>query len=235
MSSTSEKSYGSRIGNAEKMLSALQSFNSYHAPHPELEIAVLDDRIKEIKALNRRVASTKQNNSLAIAARKGLYVSDELSISKALLAINGNVMATFGRKSKESIDIYTIVKKTRGTNKKTPKNPDEDSISQSYQSFNSIIQFFSDVVVHLTRFEMDGNYNPSDARLDLASLNAQYEAAVAANNLVVSTFSSFKQTNATRIEKYAFLSTLALRIKDSVVAQYGKNSPEYAVVKKLFI
>jgi len=235
MGSTSEKSYGSRIGNAEKMLSALQSFNGYHAAHPELEIAVLDSLIDEIKALNRRVASSKQDNSLAIAARKGLYVSDELSISKALLAINGNVMAAFGRKSKESIEIYTIVKKTRGTNKKTPKNPDEDSISQSYQSFNSIIQFFADVVVHLTRYEADGNYNPSDPRLAVGSLNAQYEAGVAANNLVVTTFSNFKQTNATRLERYAFLSSLALRLKDGVAAQYGKNSPEYAVIKKLFI
>jgi len=235
MGSTSEKSYGSRIGNAEKMLSALQSFNGYHAAHPELEIAVLDSLIDEIKALNRRVASSKQDNSLAIAARKGLYVSDDLSIDKALVMINANVMATFGKKSQESADIHSIVKKARGTNSKTGKNPDETAISQSYQSFNSIIQFFSDVVVHLTRFEMNGNYSPSDARLDIASLNAQYETGVAANNLVVSTYSSFKQVNATRIEKYEFLSDVGSRIKYNVMSQYGKNSAEYALIKKLVI
>ena len=235
MVSRSEKSYGSRIGNAEKMLSALQSFNNYHAPHPELEIAALDSLIDEIKALNRRVASSKQDNSLAIAARKGLYVSDELSIDKALMMINGNVMATFGRRSKESADVSSIVKKARGTNKRTPKNPDEDAISMSYRSFNSVIQFFSDVVVHLTRFEMNGNYIPSDPRLAVDLLNAQYEAGVAANNLVVSTYSIYKQTNTTRIERYLFLADLALRIKDNVLSQYGRRSAEYALVKKLFI
>lgn len=235
MGSTPERSYGARIGNAEKMLTALQSFTNYHAPHPELEIAALDGLIDEIKALNRGVASAKQDHSLAIVARMGLYESADLSIDKALVVINANVMATFGKKSQESAAIHSLVKKARGTNRRAGKNPDDESISRSYQSYNSIVQFFADVVVHLTRFEADGNYIPSDPRLTIASLNAQYEAAVAANNLVVGTYSNFKQVNGDRVAKYAFLADLCKRLKYNVLSQYGKNSAEYALIRTFVV
>jgi hypothetical protein len=71
--------------------------------------------------------------------------------------------------------------------------------------------------------------------LKVGGLNDIYSKAIAANAMVMDSFTQFTQSNATRLDSYHQLSQTAIRIKDSIKAQYGFNSTEYQLVKGLKI
>ena len=235
MRSTSETGYGARVGNAEKLVAALQNFNNYQAIKPEYSINSYTGLINTTKAQNTTVAGKKQSYSLAVDNRIQIFEKRELAIDKVLSAINGTVKVSFGRTSKEATDVAAIIAKIRGANIRKSKstNPDDQTVSQSFQSFNSKAQFFSDLIVYLTNFGQ--NYQPANAALKIAGLNEIYTDAIAANSNVMDTFTQFAQSNTTRIDGYFQLSQTAIRIKDSVKAQYGYNSTEYSLIKGLRI
>lgn len=235
MSSNSETSYGARIGNAEKLVAALQNFNNYQPIKPEYSITAYNDFITNLKTQNNTVASKKQNYSLAVENRKQIFETGNASINKLLSPINGAVKVIYGRTGKEATDVATIIAKIRGANikNKTTTNPDEDTVSQSYQSYNARAQYFSDLIVNLTNFGT--NYDPANPAIKLTDLNTLYTSAITANSQVMDTFTQFSQNNNTRIDGYYTLSQTAIRIKDSVKAQYGNSSTEYSLIKGLKI
>ena len=235
MSSNSEVSYGARIGNAEKLVAALQNFNNYTPIKPEYSITAYNDLITAIKSQNNDVASKKQSYSLAIDNRKKVYELNANSIKNILSPINAAVKVSYGRTAKEATDVASIIAKIRGANIKSKKtaNPDEATVSQSYQSFNSKAQFFADLIANLTNFGTD--YSPANSGITITELNNRYNDAITANNDVMNNFTQFVQNNKVRIESYNTLSQTAIRIKDSIKAQYGNNSTEYNLVKGLKI
>ncbi len=235
MKSTSEVSYGARIGNAEKLVIALQNFSNYQPVKSEFSIASFNNLIVDIKAKNNLVAEKKQNYSLAVENRKQIFETGPNSIGKRLSPINGAVKVSFGRTAKESTDIASIIAKIRGANNKTKKTatPEEASVSQSYQSYNSKAQFFSDLIVNLTN--LSANYTPSNQLINISELNTLYNQAISANGEVMNSFTQFSQTNKNRIADYLTLSQTAIRIKDGIKAQYGNNSTEYKLIKGLKI
>lgn len=235
MRTFSETSYGSRVGNAEKLVAALQNFTDYQPIKPEYSITAYTDLITTTKAQNTAVASKKQAYSLAVENRLQIFEKGELSIDKILSPINGAVKVIFGRTSKEATDVAGIIAKISGNNMKKNKSdkPDEATVSQSYQSYNSKVQYFSDLIVNLTNYGSD--YAPANTSLKIDALNDIYTDAIAANGNVMNTFTQFAQSNDTRIEGYAVLSQTAIRIKDSVKAQYGFSSTEYTLIKGLKI
>ncbi|WP_309613900.1 hypothetical protein [Flavobacterium sp.] len=235
MRSTSETSYGARIGNAENLVAALQNFNGYQPIKPEYSISSFTDLINTTKGFNNTVANKKQTYSLAVENRIQIFEKGTLAITKILSPINGTVKGSFGRTSKEATDVALIVAKIRGANINNSRsaNPVEATVSQSYQSYNSRSQYFADLIVNLTNFGR--NYEPANTTLNIAGLNDIYTNAVAANNEVMNTFTQFVQNNTTRIDTYYLLSQTAIRIKDSVKAQYGNSSTEYQLIKGLKI
>ena len=235
MRSNSETSYGSRIGNAEKLVAALVNFNGYLPIKPKYSIPAYTGLITSTKALNNTVASKKQTYSLAVDNRIQIFDKRELAITKILSPINGAVKVSYGRTSKEATDVADIIAKIRGNNGKKSKTEesDEATVSQSYQSYNSKAQYFSDLIVNLTDFGQ--NYQPANTALNTVGLTGIYTNAIAANGEVMNTFTQFAQNNNTRIESYTLLSQTAIRIKDSVKAQYGFNSTEYSLIKGLRI
>jgi hypothetical protein len=235
MSSNSEVSYGARIGNAEKLVAAVTNFNNYQPLKPEFSMGAFNDVITQIKNENTIVASSKQNYSLAVANRKLVFDTGETSIDKLLSPINNAVKAIYGKTAKESLEVASIIAKIRGANgtKSKSAKPSEDAVSQSYQSYSSKAQFWSDLVVNLNNFET--NYEPPFAKIKIDELNKKYTDAIAANNAVMDNFTKFAQNNTNRINSYDKLSKLAQRIKDSIKSQYGIRSTEYRLIKSLKI
>lgn len=235
MSSNSETSYGARIGNAEKLVAALQNFNNYQAVKPEYGITEYTTFITSIKGQNNEVAAKKQTYSLAVDGRHQIFDINDTSIKKLLSPINGVVKAIYGKTAKEATDVAAIIAKIRGANgrKKSNDKPDEETVSQSYQSFNSKAQFFADLIVNLTNFGT--NYSPANDNVSIVKLNQAYTNAIASNNLVMDSFTQFAQTNNARIASYDELSKKAQGIKESVKSQYGYNSTEYQLIKGLKI
>lgn len=233
MKSISEKSYGARIGNAETMLAALQSFNGYQAPKPQVGIPGLTAAIADLKNQNTQIAVSKQNYALAVDIRVKVFEKNPYSIRKILSPINATVKVSFGKEAKETTQVIGIISKIRGSNGKKSKNIEETFVSQSYQSYHSTTQFFSDLIANLTNF--GDNYMPIKSQLALDSLKDLYQNAVNVNNLVMDTYSQFIQKNDIRLTAYQSLSQTAVLIKENVKAQYGYNSSEYNLIKKLVI
>jgi hypothetical protein len=235
MSSNSETSYGARIGNAEKLVAALQNFNNYQAIKPEYSIANYTIVIKDLKEQNNTVALKKQNYSLAVDNRKHTFDVGVTSIDKLLSPINSAVKVSFGRTAKEATDVASIIAKIRGANIKSKKNadPNQETVSQSYQSYNSRVQFFADLIVNLANFNT--NYQPANPNLTVTELNNLYAKAIDANNQVMDKFTQFIQNNDTRLDSYHQLSQTAIRIKDAVKGQYGNTSAEYKLISGLKI
>ncbi|WP_395057923.1 hypothetical protein [Flavobacterium sp.] len=233
MKSTSENSYGARIGNAEKLATALQTFVNYQPQKPEFSFNEFNNFITQIKNLNNTVATKKQTYSLSVESRKQLFEKSDYSIQKILSPINATVKASFGKQAKEATDVASIIAKIRGANTKPTTTTDQASVSQSYQSYSSKTQFFADLITNLTNFGV--NYNPSNNQLLVTNLDAIHTNATAANNQVMDSYSQLKQNNDTRISSYNQLSQIAIRIKDSIKSQYGNQSSEYNLVKGLKI
>lgn len=233
MNSNTERGYGARIGNAQKLVNALESFNNYQPQRPELSIAGVNEQIIAIQNLNNEVASKKQAYSLAVENRLKILEKSPDSIKKILSPINANVKAIYGRSAKEALIVAGIIEKMRGANIVKPKNPEVDTVSQSYQSYHSKTQFFSDLIANIADFGSD--YNPANFKLRVISLKALYNDAVNANNGVVNSHVQFSLTNRKRIEAYLNLSDSATRIKESIKAQYGSQSVEYRLIKSLYV
>lgn len=235
MSSNSETGYGARIGNAQNLVAALQNFNNYIPIKPELSINSYTDLINSTRGLNTNVATKKQTYSLAIENRIQVFEKGELSIKKILSPINGTVKAAFGKNSKEATDVAAIIAKIRGNNikKRNTTNSDEETVSQSYQSYNSKLQYFSDLLINLINF--GANYEPANPVYKASELNTIFTNAVEANNDVINGYTQFKQINTDRINNYILLSQRALSIKESIKAQYGLHSPEYTIIKGIKI
>src|SRR6476661_7391723 len=99
MRNFSETSYGARIGNAEKLVAALQNFNGYQPVRPEFAINAYTDLIQTTKAQNVTVASKKQGYSLAVENRQQIFYKGPLAITKIISPINGAVKVAYGRNS----------------------------------------------------------------------------------------------------------------------------------------
>lgn len=233
MKSSTESGYGARIGNAESLLRALQGFNGYQSSRPELTPAGLSAAITAIKSQNDQIAIARQNYTHAVGARVNIFEKEPYSVSRILSPINATVKVSFGKEAKETKNIAGIIAKIRGTNAKTIKNTDGTFVSQSHQSYNSKIQFFADLIANLSNFGED--YVPAKNELTVDHLKQLYQDAVNANNLVIEKYSQFIQKNDIRLEAYEQISKNSFLIKENVKAQYGYNSSEYNIVKKLKI
>lgn len=233
MNANTERGYGARIGNAQKLVQALESFSNYQSAKPELSIAGINQQIAVIQNLNNEVASKKQAYSLAVENRLKVFVKNPDSIEKMLSPINAIVKVTYGKQAKESLDVAHIIKKMRGKNIVKSRDPEVNTISQSYQSYNSKIQFFADLMVNVSASGTD--YNPINPKLSVTSLKALYDAAVTANKNVVYSHAQFVLINEKRIKAYDLLTQNGFRVKENVKAQYGNQSVEYRLIKSLCI
>lgn len=233
MKSSTENSYGARIGNAESLLAALQSFNGYQSSKPELSIEQFSERIADIKNQNDLTALNKKKYSDAVQVRTKIFDKSPYSVSRILSPINATVKVGLGKEDKGALNVAFIISKIRGANGKSIKNTEGTFVSQSHQSFNSKIQFFADLIVNLADF--GEVYAPTKPELSVESLKNLYIEAVNANNEVMNSYSQFVQKNDIRVDAYERLSKTATLIKENVKAQYGYNSTEYSLVGKLKI
>ena len=233
MRSRSERTYGARLGNAQTLLTTLQSAGDYQALSAELSLEGLETLITKIRRGNNDLAANRQSYSLAVDDRQGVFDKQPDSIAKALSPINATVKACFGKQSKEASDVATLIVKMRGQKKmRAAAKPDEESVSQSYRSYNSIAQFLADMIQKLGQLH---GYTSQNANASIDSLNSLLARALDANQLTVQTFTAMKQVHASVLQHYEDLAVMCSRIKEAVKAQYGTQSSIYRAIKGLKI
>jgi hypothetical protein len=234
MASTSELTFGSRLANANTLVTHLQSFTDYAAQTPDQSTASMQALIAEITAQNKTTAGDKQDYSTAIDLRRKVFQKDEDCLIKLLSPIGSAVRSALGKTSKEAANIAALITKIRGIKpKKEPKEPTEETVSQSERSFGSITQNFSDIIATLEKF--GANYNPANKKVTLPALTDKLARLTEANTNVPVTFGRLKKSRDDRNELYKKLTDITQRIKDAVKSQYTLGSSEYALIKALKI
>jgi len=233
MSSTSERSFGSRLENARKMKTNLQSFPDYQPETGEFSIEDFNGTIQSIESINPQVASALIGFRQSVSERRIVYATSPLSIKKIITPINAFNRAKFGKDSTSYIAVNTIVKKIRGTQLKAKKAVDQETYSVSQQSYGSIILNYQNLITDLV--SLGAEYNPANGSIKIEKLKDLEIQATEKNNNVVAAYSVLSPKQDTRLDYYNVLSQKATRIKDFVKSQYGVNSSEYKLIKGLKI
>ena len=234
MPSTSERTFGSKLANAETIATHLKTFTGYTPPTTDTSIANYNALIASVKAENSSLTTKQAAYSAAIDVRQKHFTKEITSIDKILSPIIANVRATMGKSAKEASAITTLITKIRGVKVKKPKSGDKaEAISQSERSFGSVTQNFSDIVTILGT--LNTNYAPVKTNLKLAALKTKLADITTANNTATTTYSALKATIDNRSSKYKELSEKTQRIKEAIKSQYGVSSSEYKLIKGLTV
>jgi hypothetical protein len=230
MASNSEKTFGSRLFNAEQIAIHLASFVGYIEVTPECKLSEYKNLITQIQNNNNTIASSTSQFSLAVEIRQKLFTKNADSLNKSLSPIASYVKAKFGKTSKHATEVISLVNKIRGekTNK-LKKDEEGEFVSQSARSYGSQTQHFADIISTLTSYGSD--YSPSNPKISLAELNAQLTALMDANTGVTTSFGQLKPAKDLRTTQYEDLNQRTQKIKDSVKSQYGLKSTEYKLIK----
>jgi hypothetical protein len=234
MASTSEASFGARLGNAHKMADALLTFSNYSPPNNTERVADYKVLLTAAEASNSAVAMHTDAYNSASKARELAFRKSDISVMKLISPIRLAVIAQFGKNSREEKSVSTIV--TRIRNSKvityTDSQGKDKTMSQSEQSYGSLAQLFKDLISILTNFTA---YNPSRNELKVANLTA-FAASLegisqAANVALIQITASRNARNA----HYDDLHERTVRIKAYVSSEYGFNSAENKAIKGLKI
>lgn len=110
-------------------------------------------------------------------------------------------------------------------------NATEETISRSEKSYGSQLQNFTDIIDLLQRFGAD--YAPSNIAVKISTLQALQNEAILLNNKVSVTYGAFKPKINERQTGFKNLNDTANRIKEMVKSQYGIDSQEYKLIRKL--
>ena len=234
MASQTEKTFGSRLSNAESLSTHLSTFIAYSPVRPEDSQVNYNILLADIKTINALVATNKTIYSQAVDNRIKLFRKNSDSLLKTLAPIAGQVKAKFGKNSKEAKDISALIVKIRGEQtSKLKKDADGEFVSQSERSYGSQTQHFADIIAILTQYGAD--YAPSNIKIKIATLSTQLTALNAANIAVTTAFGQLKPAQETRQLQYTDLKDRSDRIKESIKSQYGTTSSEYKLIKGLKI
>ncbi|MBL0145386.1 MAG: hypothetical protein IPP48_06140 [Chitinophagaceae bacterium] len=232
MASVSEKTFGSRLLNAEKILTHLTAFTGYNPSTDEQSISNYETLIATIKVQNNEAASKIQAYSAAVDIRQKLFQKNSDSLNKIMTPIGAAIRSAFGKTSKEAADIASLVTKVRGISiKKDSKEPNADTVSQSERSYGSMTQTFADMIATLENY--GASYNPANDIVKLPQLKDKLITLTSANTAVTVAYGALKEKRDDRSDLYKQLTDITQRIKDAVKSQYGNTSTEYVLIKGL--
>lgn len=232
MTKSNEVTFGTKINNAEVMLSHLKNFTGYAPLNPQDSTVALEKLITDIRTVNNTEANKLQTYTLAVDVRQKLLDKENDSLKKIITPINGYIKGMYGNNSKEASSLNEQISKIRGTKAKKPKtNADEKTISTSQQSYASLTQAFADLIASLQA--LSPAYNPPNEAIKLPKLLEKLTDIQQSNNQVAAISGELTKVRKERNELYATLKESALRIKEAIKSQYGMKSTEYGLVKGL--
>ena len=188
MASTTENSFGARLLRAQELLSYISNFNNYNPPRPEESVDGFSALLTQISQLNDEETSFQQQYNTAVTNRANAFRKGNHSVVKRLAPIRAQVQAQYGKDSTEFRQVDSIVKNMRNTKvsiRPATENTPELKVSQSEQSYGSLTQYFRDLIRTLA--QMHG-YNPSNANLQIASLETFANELVQLNSEVANRY-----------------------------------------------
>ncbi len=230
MASASERTFGSRIYNAEQMATQVSTYAGYVALTPETAIPAYSAFIAQLKIENSSIATAASNYTVAVDARQSQFIKSPTSLIKTLSPILAFTKAKFGKQSPQTEKITSLINQIRGeSTTKLKRNDEGEFVSNSHRSFGSQTQNFENIIATLTSFGQD--YSPTNPDITIPKLKVKLEDLNAANTRVTTTFSQLTPLTDNRQKEYDTLSKRSQTIKDTVKSQYGAQSSEYKLIK----
>ena len=234
MASTTEKTYGSRLANAQKLATHLTGFTDYAPATPECSLTNYQTLITDITTNNSEIANFSSLFSTDAQDRQELFIESPTGMLKRLTPISAYTKALFGKTSKEAELVVALVNKLRGekTNK-YKKDETGEWVSQSQRSYGSMTQNFSDLIDTLISF--GAPYAPSTDNITIDKLKELLEQLNESSEKVTQSYGKLKMQQDVRVTQYEDLTSRSSRIKETVKSIYGVSSTEYKLIKGLKI
>jgi hypothetical protein len=230
MASQSEKTFGSRLYNAEQLATNLATFTGYVPLTPETAAAAYTTFINQLKTNNTAISTAQANFSVVVDDRQNQFQKSPTSLVKTLPPILAFVKAKFGKQSPQAEEVTRLVNNIRGENtSKLKRNEEGEFVSQSHRSYGSQTQYFADLIATLESY--GPAYSPANTTITIENLQDKLEALNEANTQVTTAYGQLKPIKSARITNYETLSQRAQTIKESVKSQYGTQSAEYNLIK----
>lgn len=233
MSSTTERSYGSRIEKAKKLKTFITGFTNYQPANGEFSPDDFQLAIDEAETLSPQVATTLFNYRQVVAQRREIYTKSPLSIKRIITPINAYLRAKYGKNSVNYLATKSLVAKIRGVKLKKQTKVDSETHSISQQSYGSILLNYQNLINDVEA--LGTQYQPANQNISLQNLLDIKTKAATSNEQVTLAFGLLTPKQDQRTATFNTLSEKAQRIKDFVQSQYGINSSEYKLVKGLNI
>jgi hypothetical protein len=234
MASTSEASFGAKLANAHKMSDAISTFTNYAHPNSTESVVAFKALLTATEASNSAVASDTDAFNTVVKARELAFRRDDISIIKLMSPIRLAVVAQFGKSSREEKSVMTVISRIRNSKivNYTDKAGNNQTISQSEQSYGSLTQLFKDLVSVLSNFTA---YNPSRNELKTATLSTFANSLEGLSQSVNLARLQLTASRAARLQNYTDLHERSQRIKAYVSSEYGFKSQENAAIKGLSV
>jgi len=228
----SEAGFGARLENARKLLTHLQTFGGYIPAAKDLTSDNLEKVIQLAQKYDQEATNSIDEYSKSVDARENLFRNAPTSFLKRLTPLNAAVRSGFGRQSQQVETISGMIRKIRGIKlKKLYNSPDAATVSQSENSYGSMVKSLSDLIIILDKY---GNtYNPGNPSLKVSDLKLLQANMKNANEKVTSTLGIQMNIRSLRRNKFEIHHQVCQRIKDGIRSQYTPNSPEYDLIKSL--
>ncbi|MFN3754797.1 hypothetical protein [Flavobacterium sp.] len=232
--STSETGHAINVANFETLITACLGHGAIYNPVntaiqvPQLQAKLLLAQQKlNTTALQKSILNTAINER--IEAFKGLEV---------LCTQVTNAFAVSGATDLDVSDLQTINKKIQGAKQKkatpTPENPTPLQVSNSQQSYDSKINFFTNFIQFV---ETKPIYSPNETTLSVATLQSKLAEMILKNQRVdVATFDYNQSLNARNDEFYnptSGLVQLSKDIKKYAKSIFGAASPSYKQINSI--
>ena len=236
MSSTSQRSFSSRLGNAKKINTIVSNYATYQPPVEEASVEKLTETITAIETLQTTYNNAKATYTTKTEERKKIFSENTNAIDKQLALIRAFLEALKGKDSTEYKQVNTLIKKIRGvTSKKAPQTEENETktVSQIERTYASRVANFKNMVDVLTT--MGEGYNPPNTSIGLEALTTLATEADASTQEVDQALAILKPVIEQRQELFVKLNKQVQSIKNFVKAQYGQTSNEYKQIKGITI
>ncbi len=230
-----ESTFGGRLGRSQTMFEYLSGFNGYQAPRPEDSLESLNSFIGVLLLKNTTVAQTSQALRNAVYNRQQLFWNTGSGMEKIVQNVLLMTKAFYGNSSLEVKSVQTIVKKMRGVKKPSTVTTAEGetlqkTVSQSHRSYNSLTNYFNELIVTLQSFE---GYAPTIDEVSIDGLTARFQLLNESNTLVNTNKISNSLAIEERLVAFEDLHIRFLRIRSYTRARYGLSSKEFGLISKL--
>ncbi|MFN7704392.1 MAG: hypothetical protein ACK5OS_07200 [Chryseotalea sp.] len=240
MPSTTETGTAKRVANFEDLISFCTSYGATYNPSKQsLKLSALNTLRANAKAAVQAVKTAKTNYDNACNAREIAFKQLKPLATKVIYALTITDATEQTLAAAKTINNKIQGRRAKKIQQAEATTPEETptpqkTISVSQQSFDSQVDFFSQLVTILSA---EPTYTPNESKLTLAGLNTYLTDLLAKNTAVVEAATALSNARIARDQiiyhETTGLVTIAQEVKLYIKSLYGNNSAQDKQMRSL--